>query len=87
MKNLRVDDKYRTNPLSHVPGGYTVTVVYSDGMRFIYDKIKKPGWYVKHIENEGKNRAHGVVVEVWVDSAKVWDSQETTRNPWDIQNS
>ena len=86
MKEFKVGDQYRTNPLSLKPGGYEVTVVYQDGKRFVYDKVKKPGWYVKSIETQGKNKSHGPVTEVYVDKAKVWDHTEVGRNPWDIQN-
>ena len=49
MSDLRVSDDYRTNELGLQPGGYEVTVVYGNGKRFIYDKVKRPGSYVKSI--------------------------------------
>lgn len=87
MSTFKVGDQYRTNPLSHQPGGYLVTVVYADGKAFEYDKVKKPGYYVQSIEREGRNKDHGPVVEVFVDNTRVWDSSQKDRNPWDIQNN
>lgn len=86
MSSFKVQDQYRTNPLSHQPGGYEVTVVYSDGKAFTYDKVKRPGYYVQSIEAQGKYKEHGPVIEVWVDKTRVWDVSQKDRNPWDIQN-
>lgn len=88
MTAFRVQDKYRTNPLSHRPGGYEVMVAYQDGKIFVYDKVKIPGSYVESIERQGKNSAeHGPVIEVWVDQAKVWDhTTDKSRNPWEISD-
>lgn len=85
MANLKISDKFRTNPLSLKPGGYEVTVVYQDGQRYIYDKVKNPGAYVRHIEEKGNNAHHGEVIEVLVDSATVWNKNSLGRNPWEIK--
>ena len=42
MKVLYVADKFRTNPLSLTPGGFTINVEYYGGNTFVYDKIKFP---------------------------------------------
>jgi hypothetical protein len=82
MKDLKVNDQYRTNPMSHQPGGHEVTVVYEDGLRLTYDKVKKPGLYVKSITSQDKG--HGKVMEIYVDLNKAWDHTDVGRNPWDI---
>jgi hypothetical protein len=80
---MRVNDKYRTNPLSHQPGGHEVTVVYSSGKIFEYDKVKKPGFYVKSIsEKNGSEWGH--ITEIKVDGSSVWRSTTHKTNPWDI---
>ena len=44
---LWVARKYRTNPLSHIPGGSDVVVEYHDGRVFGYDWIKMPSAYIR----------------------------------------
>ncbi len=44
---LWVDRTYRTNPLSHIPGGYDVVVEYHDGRALGYDWIKMPWAYIR----------------------------------------
>ena len=46
MKHIKVEDKYRTNPLSHQPGGSEVTVYTREGLVMTYDKIKSPPNYI-----------------------------------------
>lgn len=79
---MRVKDKYRTNPLSHEPGGHEVSVVYSNGDSFEYDKVKKPGAYVKMISE--RNPERGPITAIKVDGSVVWSSTTHTTNPWDI---
>jgi hypothetical protein len=43
---LVVGDKYRTNPLSLVPGGSSVMVEFKDGTVLVYDNIKSPYAYI-----------------------------------------
>ena len=43
---LWVARKYRTNPLSHIPGRSDVVVEYHDERTFGYDWIKKPSVYI-----------------------------------------
>ena len=80
-KLLNVKDKYRTNPLSLTPGGEIVTVTYSSGNVFVYDKIKKPGLYIKSIEN--RNKQYGKIVEILLNGKMVWDVTFTI-DPWQI---
>jgi hypothetical protein len=42
-----VERKYRTNPLSHIPGGYDVVVEYHDESAWGYDWIKDPWAYIR----------------------------------------
>ena len=44
---LWVDRQYRTNFLSHIPGGYDVVVEYHDGRALGYDWIKYPWAYIR----------------------------------------
>jgi hypothetical protein len=46
---LVVGDEYRTNPLSLVPGGYSVMVEFKDGNILIYDNIKSPHAYIQKL--------------------------------------
>jgi hypothetical protein len=46
-----VADEYRTNALSHQPGGSTIKVKYSDGSIRIYDKIKNITAYTRYLKN------------------------------------
>lgn len=48
-----VEDEYRTNPLSHQPGGCTIKVKYNDGSVRIYDKIKNIDAYTSRLRNIG----------------------------------
>lgn len=48
-KQLVVHDTFRTNELSHTPGGYSVTVVYNNGSSRVYDKVKNPEAYSRSI--------------------------------------
>ena len=54
MSELRVADNFRTNSLSLEPGGYEVTVAYQNGQRLVYDKVKKPGYYIKSISSKNQ---------------------------------
>lgn len=44
---LWVKRKYRTNPLSHIPGGSDVVVEYHNEQALGYDWIKKPSVYIR----------------------------------------
>lgn len=46
---LVVHESFRTNELSHTPGGYEVTVIYSNGSSRVYDKVKNPEAYSRSI--------------------------------------
>lgn len=79
-KALKVSDEYRTNSLSLKPGGYEVTVTHQNGKSFVYDKVKKPGVYVKSISDNSKN---GPIKEIRIDGETVW-TPESRENKYDI---
>lgn len=82
MSDLRVSDDYRTNELSLQPGGYEVIVVYENGKRLIYDKVKRPGSYVKSIAL--KPTANGEIVEILVNNVTMWQRGIGNNQPWEI---
>jgi hypothetical protein len=47
-KSHKVGDEYRTNPLSHQPGGSVVRILFqSTGNTRDYDKVKHPMSFIK----------------------------------------
>ena len=82
MSDLRVSDDYRTNELSLQPGGYEDIVVYENGKRLIYDKVKRPGSYIKSIAL--KPTANGEIVEILVNDEVKWQRGIGNKNPWEI---
>jgi hypothetical protein len=81
MNELKVADQYRTNALSIKPGGYEVKVRYSNGQVFVYDKVKKPGSYIKSISE--KNSENGSIQEIFINDSSVWVSG-CGREYWEI---
>jgi hypothetical protein len=78
--SLHVTDNFRTNPLSLKPGGYEVTGIHEGGKSFIYDKVKKPGSYIKSISNDN---GHGRIMEILLDGKTVWQLGVHDYEPWD----
>ena len=74
--SMRVGDEYRTNPLSLIPGGSLVTVVFSDGRMLDYDKVKSPKKYVSKIPQKED------ITAVYVNGNQVWTDKEETKY-WD----
>jgi hypothetical protein len=58
---LVVGDKYRTNPLSLVPGGYSIMVEFKDGTILVYDNIKSPYAYINKLMTNPDIRTAEVV--------------------------
>jgi hypothetical protein len=81
-KQLKVADRFRTNYLSLVPGGKTVTVSYISGTDFVYDKVKSPGKYIKAISE--KNPERGTIAKISVNGKVVWESGINKNKPWEI---
>lgn len=67
-RSIKVKDEYRKNPLSFIPGGSTVTIVFEDGLNIVYNKIKSPRKFIKKISEDP---AKGKIVVVLVDG-KPW---------------
>lgn len=44
---MKVGDNYRTNPLSHKPGGDEVRITFVSGKWRDYDKVKYPQAFVE----------------------------------------
>lgn len=82
MNIIKVADEFRKNPMSLIDGGYDVTIVWEDGTKYTYDKVKKPSNYVSHIAK--KVSKHGLMVEVLVDGSIVWKrgSSSETSSSW-----
>lgn len=65
---LWVAREYRTNPLSHEPGGSDVVVEFHNDDVLGYDWIKFPSKYVSRIWNEGISEIH--------DDYEEWEEQD-----------
>ena len=53
---FKVKDVYRENPLSTVPGGYTVVVEQWSGRMLEYDKVKNPAAYIRKLLKDPLNK-------------------------------
>ena len=60
--SISVAKKYRTNPLSHKPGGDTIAVILKNGFKLIYDNIKYPDRYANAIH--GDDVAEVIIMEM-----------------------
>ncbi len=78
MKEIKVQDEFRTNPLSHKPGGSVVKLFCQDGMVYIYDNIKIPTNYISKVEFKDK------IVRIDVDGKQVWASTEPGAKYWEM---
>ena len=65
-KKILINDEFRTNELSLTPGGNVVTVVYENGDRRVYDKIKNVDAYVGRITKDSK------IIQVWCETDLIW---------------
>lgn len=66
---LTVGDGFRINPLSKQPGGSKVKVIHENGRVFIYDKIKSPQVYIRHLNDYS---SQGLIAEIQVNDVQVW---------------
>jgi hypothetical protein len=63
---LKVNDDYRKNELSFIPGGTSLTIHHKNGKKLTYDKIKNIKAYVKRtILNKD-------VCEIWQGDILIW---------------
>lgn len=74
---MRVGDEFRTNPLSLQPGGSLVTVVFNNGKKLEYDKVKSPKKYVSRIP--GKE----TISQIFVNGKEVWNLNQKIKY-WEI---
>jgi len=77
VKHIRVEDQYRTNPLSHEPGGDEVTVYTKDGLIRTYDKIKNPQMYIGSLSFKEE------IVRVDINGDQKWTSKEPGVKYWE----
>lgn len=49
-----VKDKYRVNALSKIPGGYTVSIRYTDDTVLMYENVKYPKGYANKVLTEAR---------------------------------
>jgi hypothetical protein len=70
---MLVKDKFRSNPISQIPGGSVVTVHYENNKYFEYDKIKSPKHYVNKIIKEAKAKGEFEEIIMIEDSERnIW---------------
>lgn len=65
-KIIVVHERFRTNELSLRPGGYTVTVGYSNGTQRVYDNVKNPKAYINSIAKDEN------IIKTLVDGEVYW---------------
>ena len=65
-KKIVIGDEYRTNGLSLSPGGHTVTVVYANGTRRVYDKVKNVRAYANNVLSDTR------VVKILCEDEVIW---------------
>ena len=80
MIEIKVQDEFRTNPLSRQPGGSVVKLFCQDGMVYIYDNIKSPTNYISKVEFKDK------IVQIEVDGKQVWASSEPGVKYWERES-
>jgi hypothetical protein len=76
---LWVSREYRTNPLSHVPGGSDVVVEYHNENVFGYDWIKFPSRYVSEIWSKGISEIYEDYEE-WSDEDQLEEIKKEIRS-------
>lgn len=65
-KTIVVHERFRTNELSLRPGGYVVSVIYSDGSKRVYENVHNPKAYIRAITKDEN------IVQVMVDGDVYW---------------
>jgi hypothetical protein len=65
-RKIIVNDSHRKNDLSLTPGGDVVTLVYSNGERRVYDKIKNVTAYAN------RSKANDAIIEIWCGEELIW---------------
>ena len=78
MKEIKVADEYRTNPLSHQPGGDEIKFYLRDGMVYTYDKIKSPANYINRLEFKDN------IVRIDINGQQAWSSIDPGAKYWEL---
>lgn len=78
MKEIKVADEYRTNPLSIQPGGDEIRVYLMDGMVYTYDKIKSPAKYINRLEFKDN------IIRIDINGNRAWSSIDPGAKYWEI---
>ncbi|MGC6415054.1 MAG: hypothetical protein ACON5K_10160 [Bacteroidia bacterium] len=61
QRELWVKDTFQTNPLSLLPGGVKVTVVFTNNFTYHLDKVKNPDKYISVVSRINKQ-----IVDVYI---------------------
>lgn len=64
----KVNDEYRRNPKSFIPGGIRVMIRFDSGKSLIYDKVKDPEAYMNQAL---KNRED--IMSIWLEIGDQWE--------------
>jgi hypothetical protein len=51
-----VGRKYRTNPLSRTPGGFTVGILQEDGRKYYYNRVKNTKLFIAAAKKNGAKK-------------------------------
>jgi hypothetical protein len=65
-KPIIVQDRFRKNDLSVIPGGETVTTIYANGESRVYKNIKNPSAYCKSLIRDT------AIIKVLVGNLEYW---------------
>lgn len=66
-KGFFVGDPFRENELSLKPGGYVVTIKYSNGKVYSYNRVKDPKSFIeKALQNQKDGLNRKFIVDYWV---------------------
>ena len=76
MKEIKVADEYRTNPLSIQPGGDEIRVYLADGMIYTYDKIKSPAKYINRLEFKDN------IIRIDINGNRAWSNIDPGAKYW-----
>ena len=71
QRELWVKDTFQTNPLSLLPGGVAVTVVFTNNFSYNLHKVKNPVKYISVISRINKQ-----IVDVYFRNILVWNRNE-----------
>jgi hypothetical protein len=76
-KAFKVEDQYRTNPLSNQPGGSMVTIYFENSKPRVYDKIKSPMSYILSLS---RMKDADSIIQIDIDDEMYWERTTGERN-------